>query len=59
MVTFFTILFFLLALNIALLVFSTLDGGQKVSQLSKKLSEASTVNIYPFDFHTTEYKKAI
>jgi hypothetical protein len=59
MVTFFIILFLLVALNIALLVFSALDAGQRVSQLTKRISEASTVDIFPFDLLPNKYKKAI
>lgn len=59
MVTFFTILLILVVLNLALLIFTAVDAGQKVSQLSKRISQASTADIYPFDLIPSKYKKAI
>ncbi len=59
MVTFFTILLILVVLNLALLLFSSVASGQKVSQLTKKISQASQANIDPLEWIASKYKKAI
>lgn len=59
MVTFFTILLILVVLNLALLLFSSVASAQKVSQLTKKISQASQANIDPLEWITSKYKKAI
>ncbi len=59
MVTFLAILFVLIVINAALFVFSTIGAGQKMTNLSKNISEPSTTEVYPLDLIASKYKKAI
>jgi len=59
MTTFLTIFFVLILFNAALLFFSVTNARQRVSKLTKSISDQSLTKIYPLDLNPTEYKKAI
>lgn len=59
MTTFLTIVFVLVLLNAALLIYSYANAGQKVNKFRKNISEQSITKIYPLDLDSAKYKKAI
>ena len=59
MITFFSILFALMAMNGLLLVFSvngSMDGFKKTF---KKISDNTVIKLPPSEFSETKYKKAV
>ncbi|KQC31472.1 hypothetical protein AAY42_17510 [Flagellimonas eckloniae] len=60
MVTFFTLLFVLLAINAILLIFSVNGASEKFKQPIQKISETSITKLFPQQQSSeTEYKKAV
>lgn len=60
MITFFTLLFILLAVNVLLLIFSVNGAGQMFKNPVRKISETSVTKLLPSqESSETEYKKAV
>ena len=59
MVTFFAIFLVLVVINASLLFFSTSKSKEKAGEMTDKLSDQKSSNIYPLDSGSSEYKKAI
>jgi hypothetical protein len=59
MITFFTIFFILILMNVVLLTFSALNASQKVARLSKRVTEHAATQIYPLELSDSKYKKAV
>jgi hypothetical protein len=59
MTTFLIIVFVLVVLNAGLLIFSITNTGLKMSNLKKSISDQTVPKIYPLEFNTDSYKKAI
>ncbi len=58
MATFFVILFVLIAVNAALLLFSATNSDSKVNKGSA-FTDSEAAKIYPLDLDSSKYKKAI
>ncbi len=59
MVTFLSTIFVLIAINLALLLFSTNKAKQRLNKFNKDLSATSDSKIYPLNLNSSKYKKAI
>jgi len=59
MVTFFSIFFILLVVNITLFAFSAKDSAAKSNSISGDIASKTDAKIYPMDILDSEYKKAI
>ncbi len=59
MVTFFTIFFFLVVLNAAVLMFTALDARKQLSIFTKRIKQVTSTELYPMDLIQPKYKKAI
>lgn len=59
MMTFFTILFILIGINVMMMVFSFSGIEQKKKKPTNEVSDTTDSKIYPIDLISSEYKKAI
>lgn len=59
MLTFFSILFALLAINILLLVFSLKGSSKSVQKKFGGLSDENVTKLYPEGYTKEKYKKAV
>ncbi len=59
MVTFLTTILVLVAVNLALLLFSTNRTKGRLSKLNKDLTSAADSKIYSLNLNSSKYKKAI
>lgn len=59
MTTFFTILFILFVINALIMIFSLNEVRQKTKELRKNVSQSSSSKIYPINFITSKYNKAV
>lgn len=59
MVTFLSTIFVLIAINLALLLFSTNKAKQRLNKFNKDLSTTADSKIYPLNLNSSKYKKAI
>lgn len=59
MVTFFSIVFALVAINLALLLFSGIRSKQRMNKIKKEINSSAASKIYPLNLNTSKYKKAI
>jgi hypothetical protein len=59
MITFFSILFVLLGINILLLIFSLNGASKNAKKTFQNISSSSIPKLYPEQYSETEYKKAV
>ncbi|SHG17061.1 hypothetical protein SAMN04488116_0067 [Flagellimonas flava] len=59
MITFFGLLFVLLAINAILLIFSVNGASERFRKPIQRISEKSVTKLLPRDRSETEYKKAV
>lgn len=59
MITFFSLLFILLAINAVLLIFSVNGAGERFKKSNQKISEPSITKLLPRERSETAYKKAV
>jgi len=59
MITFFSILFVLMAINAALLIFSVNGAMDGFKRTFKKISDNTVIKLPPTEFSDTKYKKAV
>ena len=59
MITFLSILFVLMAINGALLIFSVNGAMDGFKKTFKKISDNNVIKLPPSEFSETEYKKAV
>lgn len=58
MITFFTILFIILGINVAMMIFSLNTAGQK-KKTSTDEAKSQTTEIFPIELLSSKYKKAV
>jgi len=58
MITFFTIFFIILVINIAMMLFSITSVGQK-KKSSTDMTKTKTTEIFHIDLLSSKYKKAV
>ena len=59
MITFFSILVVLMAINGALLIFSVNGAMEGFKKTLKKISDNNVIKLPPTEFSETKYKKAV
>ncbi|MAU26689.1 MAG: hypothetical protein CMH48_10200 [Muricauda sp.] len=59
MITFFSILFILLAINALLLIFSVNGAKDMFKKPLRKISDTSIAKVLPREYSESDYKKAV
>lgn len=59
MITFFSVLFVLMAINVLLLLFSVNGAMDGFKKTFKKFSDNTVIKLPPAEFSDTKYKKAV
>ncbi|PWK24791.1 hypothetical protein LX92_01156 [Maribacter polysiphoniae] len=59
MMTFLTLVFILIFINITMILTSLYNTNKSKSTSNKSLGDSSVSKIYPLDISTSDYKKAV